>query len=234
MNWSHAWYYPSDSYPSPAGISSGVNANQQPRIAIALISAAVLGYEVLLMALFAQIQWHHFAYMVVSVALLGFGISGSLLVFVGERLVNHFRGFAVSQACLFAISSILGFVLAQRLSFNPEELIWDNSHWLRLALVILLLTLPFFFAANLIGLALIKYRERLARIYAADLLGAGLGALGIIGLLYLMPAAYALACISVFGFAAATTVWIECNGRPLPALTGFAFTALVLYLLPGA
>jgi spermidine synthase len=205
---------------------------QQPRIAIALISAAVLGYEVLLMALFAQIQWHHFAYMVVSVALLGFGVSGSLLVFASKRLANHFRGFAVSQACLFAISSILGFVLAQRLSFNPEELIWDNSHWLRLALVILLLTLPFFFAANLIGLALIEYRERLARIYAADLLGAGFGALGIIGLLYLMPAGYALACVSAFGFAAATTVWIECNGRPWPALTGFAAAALVLYLLP--
>ncbi len=211
-----------------------MNATQQPRIAIALISAAVLGYEVLLMALFSQIQWHHFAYMVVSVALLGFGISGSLLVFAGRRLATRFRGFAVSQACLFAISSILVFTLAQQLSFNPEELIWDNNHWLRLALVILLLTLPFFFAANLIGLALIVFRERLARVYAADLFGAGIGALGIIGLLYLLPAPQALICISVLGFAAAATIWIECDGRPWPALTGFAVAAIVLYLLPGS
>ena len=211
-----------------------MNANRQPRFAIALISAAVLGYEVLLMALFSQIQWHHFAYMVVSVALLGFGVSGSLLVFTGKRLVRHFRGFSTIQACLFAISSLLGFALAQLLSFNPEELIWDNNHWLRLALVILLLTIPFIFAANLIGLALISYRERLARIYAADLLGAGIGALGIIGLLYLVPAAHALVVISVLGFAAAATLWIECDGKPAPALAGFAVAAIILYLLPGS
>ena len=210
-----------------------MSASQQPRFSIALISAAVLGYEVLLMALFSQIQWHHFAYMVVSVALLGFGVSGSLLVFTGKRLVRHFRGFAVSQACLFAVSSLLGFALAQLLSFNPEELIWDNDHWLRLALVILLLTIPFIFAANLIGLALIGYRQHLARIYSADLLGAGIGALGIIGLLYLMPAAHALVVISVLGFAAAATLWIECGGKPAPALVGFAVAVIVLYLLPG-
>jgi hypothetical protein len=43
-----------------------------------------------------------------------------------------------------------------------------------------LLAVPFFFAANAIGLALIRYRVRLSRIYAADLLGAGLGSIGIL------------------------------------------------------
>ena len=208
--------------------SSRADASRRPRFAIALISAAVLGYEVLLMALFSQIQWHHFAYMVVSVALLGFGVSGSLLAFTGKRLVRHFRVFAVSQACLFAISSLLSFALAQQLSFNPEELIWDNDHWLRLALVILLLTIPFFFAANLIGLALISYRERLSQIYAADLLGAGIGALGIVGLLYLVPAAHALVGISALGFAAAAVIWIVCDGRPVTAVVGFTVAAIVL------
>ena len=46
-----------------------MTSNAQPRLSIALISAAVLGYEILLMALFSLIQWHHFAYMVVSIAL---------------------------------------------------------------------------------------------------------------------------------------------------------------------
>ena len=65
---------------------------------------------------------------------------------------------------LFGFTVLLCFVLAQRLSFNPEELIWDNQHWLRLGLVILLLALPFFFAANLIGLALMRFRRSLARL----------------------------------------------------------------------
>ncbi|MDH3388921.1 MAG: SAM-dependent methyltransferase, partial [Gammaproteobacteria bacterium] len=206
----------------------------RPRIAIALISAAVLGYEVLLMALFSLIQWHHFAYLVVSIALLGFGASGTLLVFTAKRLSGRFRGFAVIQATLFAATAILSFALAQRLSFNPEELVWDPGHWLRLGLVILLLSLPFFFAANLIGMALIEFRERLARIYAADLIGAGIGALGIVGLLFLVSPAQALLGISALALGAAMIVWIECRGRAWQALAGFAAALVLLYLLPGA
>jgi spermidine synthase len=209
-----------------------MNQVLQPRIAIALMSAAVLAYEVLLMALFSLIQWHHFAYLVVSIALLGFGVSGSLLAFAAPRLAGSFRSFATSQACLFALTALLGFVLAQRLSFNPEELIWDHHHWLRLALVILLLTLPFFFAANLIGMALIEFRSRLSRIYAADLLGAGLGAPGIIGILFLLSPSQALIFVSALGFTAAAAVWTECRGRVWPALAALALISLVLYQLP--
>ncbi len=196
------------------------------------MAAAVLASEVLLMALFSLIQWHHFAYLVVSIALLGFGASGSALVFLAPRIRQHFRGFAVSQACLFAMSLIAGFLLAQRLSFNPEELVWDHRHWLRLGLVILLLTLPFFFAANLIGMALICYRERLPRVYAADLLGAGTGALAIIGLLFLMPAAQALWWVAGLGLAAAAAAWIEGGGRALPALAILLLTLLLAHWLP--
>ena len=194
----------------------------------------MLGYEVLLMALFSLIQWHHFAYLVVSIALLGFGASGTLLVFTAKRLSGRFRGFAVIQATLFAATAILSFALAQRLSFNPEELVWDPGHWLRLGLVILLLSLPFFFAANLIGMALIEFRERLARIYAADLIGAGIGALGIVGLLFLVSPAQALLGISALALGAAMIVWIECRGRAWQALAGFAAALVLLYLLPGA
>ena len=184
-----------------------------PRIAVALIAAAVLGYEILLMALFSLVQWHHFAYLVVSIALLGFGASGSFLVFAAPRLDRHFREFAVSQALLFALAALLCFMLAQRLSFNPDELIWDRAHWARLALVILLLSLPFFFAANLIGLALIAFRQNVAAIYAADLLGAGLGSLGIVAALFLVPPAQALLIIAVAAVAAGLAVWLECGGR---------------------
>ncbi|MDJ0780135.1 MAG: SAM-dependent methyltransferase [Gammaproteobacteria bacterium] len=201
-------------------------------MAIALISAAVLAYEVLLMSLFSLIQWHHFAYLVVSVALLGFGASGSFLVLVRKQLENRFRGFAALQACGFGIGALLCFALAQHLSFNPEELIWDHDHWLRLALVILLLALPFFFAANLIGLALMQFRQSLARIYAFDLVGAGIGAAAIIALLFQLSPDAALRLVSFAGFAAAAVLWIECRGRLAPVLVGLPVAALCLILLP--
>ena len=206
----------------------------RPRFAIALISAAVLAYEVLLMALFSLVQWHHFAYLVVSIALLGFGVSGSLLVFGARRLETHYRGFATGQAILFALAAIICFAIAQRLSFNPEELIWDRGHWLRLALVMLLLMLPFLFAANLIGLTLIVYRQRLARIYAADLLGAGVGALAIIALMFVLEPAPALRVVALTGVAAAAVLWLECGGRWRDALGIFAAAVLLVGLIPGS
>ena len=54
-------------------------ARQLPVVSVALISAAALAYEVLLMRLFSIIQWHHFAYMIISLALLGYGASGTFL-----------------------------------------------------------------------------------------------------------------------------------------------------------
>jgi hypothetical protein len=59
-------------------------------VAVAVLSAAILAYEVLLMRLFSIIWWHHFAYMIISVALLGFGASGTALALARERLLPRF------------------------------------------------------------------------------------------------------------------------------------------------
>ena len=42
-----------------------------PFIAIGVLSACVLAYEVLLTRLFSIALWHHFAYMIISAAMLG-------------------------------------------------------------------------------------------------------------------------------------------------------------------
>ena len=57
-----------------------------PRYSVALLSATALAYEVLLMRMFSIIQWHHFAYMIISLALLGYGASGTFLTLTFRRL----------------------------------------------------------------------------------------------------------------------------------------------------
>jgi len=61
-----------------------------PLLAIALLSASALAYEVLLMRLFSIVQWHHFAYMVISLALLGYGVSGTFLSLTQKWLLPRF------------------------------------------------------------------------------------------------------------------------------------------------
>ena len=55
-------------------------------LAVSLVSAAALAYEILLTRLFAIIQWHHFAYMIISVALLGYGAAGTMVTLLRTRL----------------------------------------------------------------------------------------------------------------------------------------------------
>ncbi|MFZ3047791.1 MAG: hypothetical protein WA151_17900, partial [Desulfatirhabdiaceae bacterium] len=48
-------------------------------MAIGLLSVAAIAYQLALMQILSITQWHHFAYMVISVALLGFGAAGTCL-----------------------------------------------------------------------------------------------------------------------------------------------------------
>jgi SAM-dependent methyltransferase len=151
--------------------------------AIAIISASALAYEVLLMRLFSIIQWHHFAYMMISLALLGYGISGVFLALNRDRLVRLFPAALMANMLLFSIFAPGCFLLAQQIPFNPAEILWTPVQLLYLCIIYLMLALPFFFSANVIGLSLYNYKNQVSSIYASDLFGAGLGSVGVILLL---------------------------------------------------
>jgi spermidine synthase len=193
-------------------------------VAIGILAGAALAYEILLARLFSILLWHHFAYMIISVALLGIGASGTALAFArGARTSSSFGLGFTGCAVLFAISTVGGFALAQRVPFNPLEVIWDAHQQLHLARIYLLLALPFFAAGAAIGLAFIHYSDRIAAIYRADLLGAGAGALLIVALLYVLPAQDCLRIIGGLGFvAAALTAWDSGARRSAAALAALA------------
>ena len=172
------------------------------RYSIALVSAAALAYEILLMKIFSIVQWHHFAYMVISLALLGYGISGTFIALFRDRLLSHFSMAFIANMVLFGISTILSFVLTQQIPFHAQEMFWDPGSILWLLAYFLLLTLPFFFAANTVGLALSYYKRDISRLYAADMIGAGLGSLSILILLFFFYPALILKIISSVGFLA--------------------------------
>ena len=157
-------------------------------VAVALLSAATLGYEVLLTRLLAIVQWHHFAFLVISTALLGFGASGAFLVVAGSRLRIPVGSFLALAALAFAGAAPACFAIAQRLPFNVLELPWSLRPLGWLLVIEVLLAIPFFIAATGIGRTLIVFGDRLPRVYAADLAGAGGGAILAVGLLSWSPA----------------------------------------------
>ncbi|MES9947014.1 MAG: spermidine synthase [Candidatus Thiodiazotropha sp.] len=183
--------------------------NRPPYISISILSASALGYEILLMRLFSIIQWHHFAYMIIALALLGYGISGSLLSTIQPRIARHYRWLYPLSLMLFALSALGAYLIAQSLSFNSEELLWDFRQALNLAIICLLLALPFVFTASAICMTFMVYSEKqVSTIYAVDLLGAGIGALGIVLIMFLLMPQQILVGITLIGLAAvAIAIW---------------------------
>ena len=180
--------------------------------AVAVLSAAALGYEILLTRLFSIVQWHHFAFLVISVALLGFGASGTFLLVLGRRIRTGIEPFLALTALGFALAAPVTFVIAERVPFNVLDAPWSPGSLGWLLVIELLLAVPFFFAATGIGRALMVFRDRLSRVYAADLAGAGVGAAASVVILYLASPERALDFVCGLG-AVAGALAVRGRGR---------------------
>jgi hypothetical protein len=144
-------------------------------LAVALISAGTLAYEILLVRVFAIEQFHHFAYMAIGVAMLGFGAAGTFLALAVPGRERAERWFTWA-ALLTPVALVASAALVHRVPLDATQLPWDAWAWPRLALIYLLLAAPFAVGASVVLLALTLEPERVGALYGASFLGAGLGA----------------------------------------------------------
>lgn len=199
-----------------------------PAPAVFCLSCGALAFEILLVRVLHIIQWHHFAFMIISLALLGYGASGTVLTIAQNRLLDRFPFAFAASAVGFSLSSLAAIALAQHIRFNPLEMLWDAGQFGRLFKVYLVLSLPFFFAASGAGLALARHRGRIHRIYLADLLGAGTGAAAALGLLTAFSPTDSIRIASTLGFvAAALGLFDPSRRRTFLYLAGLAGCALL-------
>ncbi len=208
--------------------------NRPPLIAIGLLAACVLAYEVLLTRLFSIVLWHHFAYMIISAAMLGYGASGTLLTLLKEKVAAHFGVVYVMAATALALLMPAAFLLAQQIPFNPLELLWDKTQLAKLLAVYLLMMLPFFCGGLGIGLVMSHFGKQASRIYACDIFGAGVGSLGVIGVLFFIQPPQALTALTALALLATAAAVAELKMRPkwlMELFIGLAVLAAVL--LPG-
>lgn len=211
--------------------------------ALLLVSASVLSYQIILVRSFSIGQWQHFAYMVISIALLGFGASGTLLAALSRAAKNAVSLSAVRasrsvwfafSATLFAIGLPISFWLTQHVPFEPLLVIWDRKQLLYLGCFYVVLFVPFFAAATAIGLALTTESENCPRLYASNLIGSGAGALLGVGLLSVMPVEWAFLGVVVLAQGAAVlalleaNLWMEHNWRRVLVSGGVAIMAILM------
>ena len=170
-------------------------------LGIAAAAAGVLVLEIGLTRIFSYTIWYHFAYLTISVALLGFGASGSLLTAYPE--LRQRPGFLSWSAIAAQAGTALCLLVVDRIDLDPLSVASDPGQFARLLVYYLAVALPFLAGGFLVAGPLMDFPERVSRLYFWDLVGAGLGCACIVPLIWLLgtPTATASATLA-FGVAA--------------------------------
>jgi len=180
-------------------------------------SMAVLTLEIALTRIFSVSLWYHLAFMVISTALLGFGASGTVLTLRRDLIEENLERNLTLFAGLMALAIVVCFAIMIRLPLDPlapltEGLPPGEQTWQTILLVLLLLAeyvlvvIPFFFAGLALGGTFSAFAKRISALYFADLIGAGIGCLVVIGALRFLPGqgvvlfAAGLAALAAFFF----------------------------------
>jgi hypothetical protein len=148
-------------------------------LSISLLSASIIAFQLALIQIISIVQWYHFAYMIISMALLGFGAAGTVLSLFRPWLTKN------TESLLPVLMIVSGMTMSlvtdvsqmQFIRFDSYLLFADYGHIGRLVFSYFLFFIPFFLSALAIGLSFVKYVDDIGKIYFANLLGSGVGAI---------------------------------------------------------
>ncbi len=199
-------------------------------LSISIISAAIVAYEIQLMHFFTIVQWHHFAYMVISIALLGFGASGTLISLFRNEMLKRadwlLPFFMISSGLMMSISvrvSRMDFLL-----FDSYLLFVDRSQFTRLLGSYFLFFLPFLMGSLALGLVFVKKVAQIGIFYFSDMLGSGLGGILAIFLLWQLEPVDLPWVIALMPLLAGLLL-IKKRGRPLLSAYGLLVLVICFY-----
>jgi hypothetical protein len=147
---------------------------------IFFVALSTLLLEFTLVRILSVSLWYHFAFMIISVALLGFGISGVVLA-MSEKLRKAKPDTLLTWlSIIYGVSVVVCFMLINKIPFDPFSLFTETIQFLYFPVYYLLITIPFFFAGLIISLLLTRFKSEVSKLYFFDLVGAGLSCLAFV------------------------------------------------------
>ena len=172
---------------------------------LAVVSFCILSYEVTLIRIIALTQWYHFAYMIISIALLGFGLSGIVISSFRQFFISKFYASVIIGTVLCSLSMVLSIPLMNLFSFDAYFIVFNPAELWKLVILYLIFLFPFLSGAFVIGLALSFKPQVTNRLYFANLIGSAAGGVSALVFLYLfrlniIPGLIGIFCLISFLF----------------------------------
>jgi len=235
-------------------VSAPASAAWNRRLGAGLLASSLclLALELTLSRIFSVLMWYHFVSLIVSLALFGLTVSGLAVFLAPRRFPREETASWMGRASLalaLALLALWAFFLllarspqlAYRIlapfhqpQFEPfgtgKVTLFDTGQILPLAVLYVVSALPFVFGGFVAALALTRYRDRAALVYAWDLAGAGLGCVAAFALLTWLDPFATLAALA-FVAALAARLFFRESGARCGARGALALGALSLALV---
>lgn len=210
-----------------------------PLLALGVLTMVALALEVFITRLLAYTVHTFLLYLVLGVAMTGFGAAGSVVA-VRQRWLEPERlpGAMAASAIGFVLALVFAYAAFVRLAPALHQSADPGAF-----AVSALLTLPFLAAGMVVTLALSAAGDAVGRVYAADLIGSGLGCFLPLALLGPLDGQHFLALLALVGCvsaalfvrrvpAAGAGLKIALGGSLLVAAGAFVFAGRVFPVQP--
>lgn len=205
-------------------------------LALILLSAALIAFQLEQMQLLALVQWHHFAYLIISVALLGFGAGGTFIALCRTILLRHLDW--LLPVLMFGCSIIMALALpiSRDITSRFDICLFfvEPGQAVLLLLSQCIYLLVFFLGALPLGLVFVGFSSRINSLYCANLVGSGIGGVSAVSLMYFLLPQQLPALTSLLPWAAGVLVISRTRRGPVLAVGVFtlAVIAVVAYHPP--
>ncbi|MCU1306022.1 MAG: hypothetical protein JWN45_717 [Acidobacteriaceae bacterium] len=194
-------------------------------VAIALVSFASLLLELALTRLFSVVLFYHFAFLAISVALLGLG-AGGVFAHIERDWLSKWNSRQLGVRICIA-NAVLTLLVLEDILHLPISMDLTLANFGRLTVLYLAAAIPFFFTGLLFSIVFAREAKGIGSIYASDLLGGALACMAVVPLLNTIGGPNAIVCSSLM-MAIAAAVWAEeKRGRTISICLTVAFALLI-------
>src|SRR2546425_10123295 len=183
---------------------------------IGLSSFAALLLELALTRLFSVVLFYHFAFLAISIALLGLG-AGGVFAYLKKTWLTRFETRNLAAWLSVANALLIPFVLDVLLR-PPVSLELSQSNFLRLTVIYIASAIPFFLTGLQFSIIFARESGHIPRLYGADLCGGALACLGIVPLLNFLGGPNTILFAALIA-AVAGSVWATTAGVRRVTLT---------------
>jgi spermidine synthase len=205
-------------------------SNQIPErtllVSLGLTSFAALLLELALTRLFSVVLFYHFAFLAISIALLGLGAGGVFAYLLKPRFALIATRPLAARLCI--ANSILVLLVLEIVLHVPVALEVTGKNFLHLTALYLAAATPFFLTGLLFSIVFARETWRVQPLYGADLCGGALACLAIVPLLNWIGGPNTILSAAVV-MALAAVLWAETSSaRKTAGTLAAAFIVLIV------